>query len=298
MRVVPCFVPVMAVAASLAGCAEDLGTCEMNAATQVVYAADGTPYYAGQGLVQYGCSEGVCHSEVAVNDARKGAPHGLNFDLRPLTPTSTPANISALRAGVVKVRDEAGEIYGELTAGTMPPGAAGQRPDPAWKLQSGQVANLPGVNTDVGIATVRNWLACGAPVVSGVTGAPADASQIASSAIVPAMTIQVGNTFESVYTNVLAPCAAACHKPGGSYAALDLSTKAIAFGSVVGKAAPGACASAGQLVTPGNCETSVLYKKLTPTPGCGAQMPLGGPYLSASNLDALCQWIKAGAKQE
>lgn len=293
MRVVPSFVII---AASLAGCAEDLGTCDMNAATQVVYAPDGTPFYAGQGLVQFGCSEGVCHSEVAVNDSRKGAPHGLNFDMRPLTAQSSPANLSALRDGVSKVRDDSGDIFGELNAGTMPPGVAGERTPPAWKLANGQAANLPAVNTDVGKATVRNWLACGAPVVSGVTGAPPEAAQIASSAVIPGLTVTGDATFQPVYDAVLSPCAAACHKPGGSYPALDLSSKAMAFSSIVSKPAPGGCATAGQLVTPGNCDTSVLYKKLMPAPPCGAQMPLGLTPVSANNLDLLCSWIKAGAK--
>jgi len=301
MRVVPCLVVV---AATLAGCGEDLGTCDISAATQVVYAVDGTPYYAGQALVQYGCAEGVCHSSVAVNDSRKGAPHGLNFDLRPLSGQSTADNIAALRDGVTKVRDEAGNIYSEISAGTMPPGDAGARPAPGLTLASGMPAvdkdgQALSVSTDVGKATVRNWLACNAPVVSGVTGAVGDAATIPSSALVPARVVTVGSTFESVYKNVLAPCASACHKAGGAFPALDLSQDK-AYSALVGEApapAPNACAGKNNLVTPGSCETSLLYTKLTATPGCGAQMPLGGAPLPASTLDSLCEWIKAGAKQ-
>jgi hypothetical protein len=298
MRVVPCFVVLAAVTA---GCGEDLGTCDMNAATQVVYAADGTPYYAGQGLVQSSCADGVCHSSAAVNDSRKGAPHGLNFDLHPLTAQSTAANISSLKDGVAKVRDDASDLYGEISGGTMPPGDAGKRPDVAWKLANGTSANLPGIGSDVGKATVRNWLACGAPVVSGVTGAPADAAQISSSTLVPGLdTGPVGSTFKDVYAAVLAPCAQACHKAGGAYPGLDLSTQAIAGAALVGKSpGAGACSGKGQFVTAGNCETSLLYNKLSSaTPLCGAQMPLGGTPLSKSALDSLCTWIKAGAKTE
>lgn len=299
MRVVPCFVVI---AAAVAGCGEDLGTCDMNAATQVVFAADGTPYYAGQGLVQSSCADGVCHSAVAVDASRKGAPHGLNFDLHPLSAQSTAQNISALKDGVSKVRDEAGELYGEISGGTMPPGEAGKRPAVAWKLSNGSAAGLPGIDTDVGKATVRNWLACGAPVVSGVTGAPADAMQIGSSTVVPGLDSgPVGTTFQAVYDAVLAPCAQACHKPGGVYAAFDLSSKAVAA-TALSKAPGGAtsmCSGKGQFITPGNCETSLLYNKLSAsTPLCGAQMPLGGPFLAPSSLESLCTWIKAGAKTE
>ena len=107
MRVVPCCFAL--VAATLAGCSEDLGTCQMDAATQVVYASDGTPYYAGQGLVQYGCASGVCHSVYAEKDSRRGAPFDLNFDLGPLSSSSTSSNISALRDGLAKVHDRSAD---------------------------------------------------------------------------------------------------------------------------------------------------------------------------------------------
>ena len=60
--------------------------------------------------------------------------------------------------------------------------------------------------------------------------------------------------------------------------------------------AAGLCSGKGQLITPGNCETSLLYQKLTATPPCGTQMPLGQPPLSPAALMSLCQWIMAGAK--
>jgi hypothetical protein len=298
MRVVSCFAVL---ATALAGCSEDLGVCDMVAATTVVYAPDGTPFYAGQGLVQYGCAEGVCHSATAVEDARKGAPHGLNFDVRPLTAQSTPGNIVALRDGIAKVRDEKGDMYGEIAGGTMPPGEEGKRPAQVWKLGNGQSAGLPGIDDNTGKATVRNWLACGAPVVSGVKpGEPSDATQISGSVVLDSLnTGTVESTFTAVYASVLAPCAAACHKPGGVYPALDLSSKATSYSALVDKEpAPGACTGKGKLVVANSCETSLLYLKLNANPPCGSQMPQGGPYLASSALDALCSWIKAGAKSD
>lgn len=301
MRVAPGFgvVALGVVAVALAGCSEDLGTCDaeaMASATAIVYSDNGTPYYAGQGLVQLGCSSGVCHSSTATHDGRRGAPHGLDFDVQPLFMGATADNITALQRGIAKVREEKSDIYGQLMSGAMPPGTAGQRPTPTWRYMDGTPAtDLPGISTEVGKATVRAWLACGAPVVAGTTGAPAEANALG--VIVPQLNASpVTATFASVYDNVLKSCGVSCHAPGG-LDPLDLSTQSIAYSSLVGKDSAGGCAGKGKLVEAGNCKASLLYLKLQPSPVCGVQMPLGGPYVSQSALDAVCQWIDAGAKQ-
>ncbi|MET0389611.1 MAG: hypothetical protein ABW321_26800 [Polyangiales bacterium] len=297
MRVAPYFVVV---ATALAGCSEDLGTCDMTLATQLVYAPNGTPYYAGQGLVEFGCAQGVCHSSIAQNAGRNGAPHGLNFDLVPIASGGTPDDITRLRDGVEVVRGWSGDIYGEIRAGTMPPGEAGaSRLNPiAWKLPNNSDANLPGLNSDVGQATVRNWLACGSPIVARQTGAPAEAATIVGDEKPPLTLMPAGDTFQDVYDSALASCGTSCHAPGGTYSLLDLSTPAVAYAAIVGKPGPGTCAGAGPLVVAGDCQSSTLYKKLLPSPPCGAQMPLGMPVLQSGVVDALCKWIDAGAKQQ
>jgi hypothetical protein len=271
----------------------------MASATAVVYSDNGTPYYAGQGLVQMSCANGVCHSSTATHDSRRGAPHGLDFDLQPLFQGATPDNVAVLKRGVDKVREEADDIYGQLMSGAMPPGAAGQRPTPTWTYADGTAASdLPAISTDVGKATVRAWLACGAPVIAGTTGAPADAATIG--AVLPPRTnmMPVGNTFESVYNNVLKSCGQSCHAPPPTgLDPLDLSSQSVAYNALVNKDGAGACAGKGKLVVPGSCKTSLLWIKLQPNPVCGAQMPLGMAPVSQAALDAVCAWIDAGAKQ-
>jgi hypothetical protein len=299
MRVVPCFA-LVALVSTVAGCAEDLGTCQMNAATQVVYASNGTPYYAGQALIQASCAEGVCHSAYAENANRKGAPHGLNFDLAPLTSASSTANVDALRDGITHVRDHAGSLWGEIAAETMPPGEAGNRGDQEWKAldKDGkpQVTPLTNIKSDVSKSTVRNWLACGAPLVAGVTGAGAPAESLGD--LVTPLETGGGATFEAVYNRVLSSCKT-CH-PGAIKVDIDFSSQATAFATLVDKpafagGAPGACGTATQkLVTPGKCEESLLYLKLRPNPPCGDQMPLGQP-LPDADVQLLCDWINAGA---
>jgi uncharacterized membrane protein len=298
MRVVPCFALV---AVAVAGCAEDLGTCQMNAATQVVYAGNGTPYYAGQALVQASCAEGVCHSAYAANASRKGAPFGLNFDVAPLSSASTPANVSALRDGISHVRDHASSLWGEIAAGTMPPGEAGNRGEQQWKALdadgNAQVTPLTNITSDVAKSTVRNWLACGAPLVAGVSATP-DAMALGE-IVAPLENMSTdGPTFENVYNTVLSSCKT-CH-PGAIKVDIDFTSLTTAFNTLVGKAAfaggaPGMCGAVTQkLVTPGNCQESLLYLKLRANPPCGDQMPLGPPLPDAS-IQLLCDWIDAGA---
>jgi hypothetical protein len=292
----------------VAGCGEDLGNCDMAAATQVVYAPDGTPYYAGQALVQSGCSNGVCHSAAAVGMGRQGAPHYLNFDLNVLTPESSPANIAQLRSGLSTVRDEASEMYEQLNDDLMPPGKAGERTATVWKLANGQAAAMPDIRSAEGKSTVRNWLSCvdslpagpTAPVVAGITNAPADAMTLG--AVKPPLEISGGGaTFDDVFNTVLAVTCVTCHKAGGPYVdqtPLDFSTKDTSFATLVGPStsATGSCVGKGKLVTAGNCDTSILYEKLQPAPVvCGAPMPFGGTLLGQAQRDLVCNWIKAGA---
>jgi hypothetical protein len=301
MRVAFCVVCVVLAAAVLSNCSTDFGTCNMPAATTVVYKEDGTPYYAGQALVDSSCAHGVCHSASATAESRKGAPHGLDFDLEPLTLQSTPGNIDALRKGVAKVRDEGGEIHGEINGGTMPPGAAGDRTAtlPKWKLEDGRDANLPGIGSDTGVSTVRNWLACGAPVVSGVgkvaADVPPEALAIAGGGLVPPRDSgAIEANFNSLYTQVIGPKCATCHSPSGSWSYLNLSTADLAYTNMVSKAGPTVCAS-GNLITPGSVEKSLMYQKLLSDMACGQRMPQNGPYLAEDALKPMREWIIAGA---
>jgi hypothetical protein len=296
MRVVSCFALV---AVTVAGCGEDLGTCQMDAATQVIYASNGTPYYAGQGLVQAGCAEGVCHSVYAENATRRGAPHGLNFDVAPLTSGSSAADISALRDGISHVRDNASELWGEISAETMPPGEAGKRGDQTWKAANGDAVPLTNIDTDLAKATIRNWLACGAPLVAGVTGAASAASSLGR-VVDPLENMSTdAPTFATVYDTVFSTCKT-CHNGTVVKLGLDLTTATTAYATLVDKAAftgggEGKCGSATQkLVTPGKCQESLVYLKLRPNPPCGDQMPIG-PALPAASVQLLCDWIDAGA---
>jgi len=52
----------------------------------------------------------------------------------------------------------------------------------------------------------------------------------------------------------------------------------------------------GPAVLPGNADSSLIIRKLSPSPPFGSRMPLGGPYLPDSTVAVIRAWINEGAK--
>jgi hypothetical protein len=73
-----------------------------------------------------------------------------------------------------------------------------------------------------------------------------------------------------------------CHPGNGGYSMTSYS-------AVVGNG------SSGPAVSPSNASSSNLYLKLTAAPPFGSRMPVGGPFLSASQLQLVADWINQGA---
>lgn len=82
---------------------------------------------------------------------------------------------------------------------------------------------------------------------------------------------------------------AACHIAG--------KLGGLSLGSYSGLVAGGAIVP-GSVFKPGDHKASVLWKIIQPGTGQpgGAQMPLGGPYLSKHEIDTIAAWIDQGAK--
>lgn len=296
----------LAMSWAVVACGPDLGTCDLKAATKVVF-LDGTPYVEGQALLYQSCAGSTCHASSAVGEGRTGAPHGLNFDVQPLTKSATAEDLSVLHAGINKVRNEADALWAVIDGGEMPPGKAGDRPDLAWYSDAAGTipAMLTGLDLSEARDNIRNWLACQAPIVAATTDSPLmqKAKNMMLGAVMPPGTATIGVTFESIYRNLLTACTA-CHGATSPYKnqALDFSTKDAAYRSLVGKnafAGTDAKCEGRKLVTAGKCETSLLYQKLSLMDGsaelCGVPMPLGGAMASAATQKAVCDWIMAGA---
>ncbi|MFL5305320.1 MAG: hypothetical protein ACJ8F1_08905 [Polyangia bacterium] len=124
------------------------------------------------------------------------------------------------------------------------------------------------------------------------------------------------NSFTRVYAEVIQPSCTNdfCHFNTVSirYSALDLSSKTRAYWSLVGLPCMGpACSQIGTRVVPWDPDQSVMYRKLSPTPPCGVQMPadkttfstngtselkFSGVQLPGDQQQLIYSWIVEGAQ--
>jgi len=122
-------------------------------------------------------------------------------------------------------------------------------------------------------------------------------------AVQPTGTATILPTFDSIYSNLLTT-SATCHGATMSFPgqSLNLSTADAAYAALVRQPAyaTGEC-KGSTLVVPSDCENSLLYQKLLPEGmqrnACGAPMPYptGQPPTPAATIQAVCDWITAGA---
>ena len=299
------------------GCGEDVGTCDTTkSGRDAVLVGKTTVVYAGQAIMNRACGTG-CHASTATGDARRGAPAGLDFDLLPImeddaagTRTNLKGDtviklkseqLSALRHRQQKVLGERGEIWRQVQENLMPPDNSFEAAitniftakDSTPCTQGDNFNKLPsGFERQV----FRNWLACGAPIVeaNGDSVSKPQAAgtvgwQFLSCSSASASTGPV--SLETLLGGPLSTCSA-CHPiiSPPSFSTIDAITTSVL------QSKDAAC-NDKPYVTPGDPDQSFLYDVLAlKDPGCGhTRMPQGGPYLSASELMQVSEWIKAGA---
>jgi hypothetical protein len=271
---------LMAITAAMLGCEGDLGPCQEAAAQELVYGRGGLVATKGQALMHDSCGNAAfCHSGSATGDARYGVPHGLDFDMLP-----APGGWSA-------VREHEAEIWALVQDGEMPPKGVGDKTqgDGDWRFDPQRRADsvkLPALSTEEGQAAMRNWLACGAPVVED-TQAPAW--------VAPAQDGGTGDLadWSDIHATVIEPSCAigGCHdaSAAGKLVLLDACD---AYGDLLGR---GACGM--PRLVPGD-GASVLLEKLQATQqSCGTlrMPPPPLPPLPAATVEGLRAWIEAGA---
>ena len=308
-----------------AGCQPDLGECDESAARQIVFReTDGEPLYAGQALVQLHCSSaGSCHSPEAEGSNRGGAPAGLDFGLG-LACTSTQdcdeqeEAVERLRANQRKTFDYRHDILRTVEDGSMPPGAAGESARAGFDYfltatAAGLEDPLPSVEEKEGREILRNWLACGSPVVEqartpadggGEAGDDCGMGEVGRCVIAAAAQPPEPN-WPSIYERLVEPVCLTCHEPSSPFYGpdsqeLDFSSLAMegdALTAMSGVDAAGSeCAGTGQLIVPGDPMASLFYTKLLGTDAvtCGDPMPLDNTdgYPEAI-LQPIRQWIES-----
>lgn len=327
---------------SIAGCQPELGECNPAQANRIVFfyaennPSSGTPAYEGQALMQQNCSAGgFCHSPAANGSARLGVPANLNFDVQlacelgsdGLCPEGQQPGYDRLLTNAERTFDHARAIMAEVEAGTMPPPgmeaesvvAAGGE----WYRAAGSATfdainggdtPLPELDSAEGQAILRNWLACGAPVIGG-TRLPdsRDPGQDCGTMV------DVGEcvvryeppeppepTWGSIYSFFAGSnCVTGCHDGASEGASdvfmqsmLDLSDEGTAYAEMVGVTAEGEdCEGTLPLVEGGNADGSLLIQKLEGTQSCGEAMPDGRALFPEEFIAPIRQWIDDGAPE-
>ena len=250
----------------LNACGEGLGECD-----PTMLGGSSTPgmvqYNDGQEIVATSCSSGRCHSEAATGEQRVGAPAELDFDV--VASSSTPEELARITRGSATVVDWAEEMWAEIDEGAMPP----PKPAGGGELSSDQKEK------------VRNWLACGAPVIPPDTSAPTA-------------------TWDSIWGQLATSCTG-CHSTaagptaGMGFVLGDVGDACTSYDNIVSATAVTTACSGMTLVVPSNPTGSLLLQKLKGTQTCGAAMPLGFPMgLEAQNAELVGRietWIMSGA---
>lgn len=250
----------------LVGCGTDLGECDrslLGGSTDVLAPAPNS----AQVVVNASCAGGLCHSATAKGEQRRGAPAELNFDVLPAT--TAFEEISRVQDGTAVVQDSREDMWALIDSGDMPP----PRPEGSGEMNAADKE------------TVRNWLACGAPVIATPVAAMHD------------------DAFRNIYAMLRGMNCQSCHAPGlnmGSFLPMEDNACA-AYDMLVGATASGPrCGTSGAVLVQASMpDASLLLQKLKGTQPCGDSMPMGAPMpLVATNepfVTMLEQWIAGGA---
>lgn len=311
--------------AALAGCETSLGECDTFLARRPVYQeGSGAPAYEGQALMEVSCASTFCHTPDAEGEARKAVPAGLDFDVSlACSPEAecTAEDLQRLRDNQRRVDSWAGRILRTVETGDMPPGAEGHEVVESNTRAFGyrevdEGPELPAIDSSEGQEILRNWLACGAPVVErGIepsaewaTGADCNDAHPpeVGDCVVGAAPDVLEPTWASIFDRVIVPECVPCHNPEEEFfleqSALDLSTSQGAYDALVDAPAAGVeCEGEGTLVVPGDPDASLLMPKLEvrlddTITVCGDGMPTPPlDPLSQAQIDVIRQWITDGA---
>jgi hypothetical protein len=104
------------------------------------------------------------------------------------------------------------------------------------------------------------------------------------------------DTFRHVYDDIIALQCGTCHTEGDS-GGLNMSSRETAYENLVDQAAtsPPCTTRERTRVVAGDAASSLLWNKVSGVDLCGQRMPLNRPPLLQDEIDAIQDWINAGA---
>jgi hypothetical protein len=206
------------------------------------------------------------------------------------------------KKGVSTLRNWIEDSWELIDDGSMPPGQVGAAlqamstwfdatassdPDEPFAIAP---ATVPALSTAEGKEEMRNWLACGAPVATGVR-----VGQRGPDPIQP--------TWDDIHSVVILEHCTTCHagsRDPGTNGDLILTNACASWKSLIDRPASGrgACATfSGSLIVPNDPDSSLLFEKVENLqPSCGSVMPFGATQqIPQGARDAIRGWIEAGA---
>lgn len=314
------FLPLLlgALALGALACGEDVGSCDDPVEARDTVLVNSSVQYAGQAIMNQSCANGGCHASGASGESRSGAPKHLNFDLRPAKSSGEDENevgetiakiddddLAGLRRRQQRVVDERDIIWEQVKKNLMPPDGAfaGLRAltrmfdtDEEDVCLATSDDSFSPITSGASKEVLRNWLACGAPIVESNTEIVSERTAGTVGYQYPQCAAKAeGNTLEAVQATIFDEYCTSCH-PGSND--LDLSDADMSFASLVEDKS--IQCNDKPYVTPGNPARSFLIDLLTKEdPGCKKEpMPYGADPLTAEEVKVVSDWIRAGAKRE
>ncbi|MEM1417469.1 MAG: hypothetical protein AAGH15_21410 [Myxococcota bacterium] len=344
---------LLAVGVLCGACATDLGECppfgprDQAVRSDIVFfsndggTSDGIAMFAGQAILQQSCGNGgFCHSPNISASARRLAPAGLDFNVAPACTSVTACEeeeVERLRQSQATLFRWSELSFQEIERGTMPPAGLPDPGEPGAVFPEGRYFRTVTVDETTGSPTyadpipllyaddpderaqarslVRDWLACGAPVVERleepvIAGEPTDVlpgtdcgNETVGECIVRAPVDPPDPNWQSIFETVIVGGGCqGCHMPGNPFfedAVIDYSDADTAYEQMFMRPAAGNDCEGrgGTLIVPNRPEESLFIEKFGfgDAISCGDRMPLGGSSIPANFLPAMERWIEDGA---
>jgi len=299
------------------GCGEDVGACKSEKEGRETVLVNNTVQYAGQAIINQSCANNICHSSAVKGEARNGAPAGLDFNLRPATAdgedetedgttiaTLTDSDLAGLRKRQRKVVEQRNRIWQQVRDGLMPPpGMFAQFrklarvffTDESELCTGVQSTSFAPITAGESQEVLREWLACGAPIVETNTELVTKREVGTIGYQYPSCggELPEGNTLEAVQARIFDVYCADCHPDMSDP---DLRSVEASFASLLEDDSE--ICDGKPYVTKGDSSASYLYDLVSKDdPGCHARMPLGGE-LSEEEMQLIKDWIDEGALRE